>query len=186
MSTNLIYELKAIERMPNYVDVDKTKVHLEVFEEWKNRNSLVDRVIRGETSFSAEFGIAAQKLDGVKPLIPHYVGDSFRQGIQELEEAIGIFSRHDFFNIVNNPISMGAMGVIPAWFVENHIERRDKEKQYLDMKRRISRRAFTVGVLGAFGASGGLYQAVLNYDSFSRARENAAYLDTKIKELYRR
>lgn len=168
-SRTLVERLREVEEIPDYLGIDKTRAYEKIFEEFARTNSLLQKVIKGETAFSTEV-LRAMKTSGrAKAFIPHYVENQRLKDLEELSEAIGHPREDNFDNLFMNPVSLGAFGIATS---------------FLDGLKKFSRREF-LKYLGLGVGVGGINSAA-KYFTQDTAAINAVYVDDKVKEVYRR
>ncbi|MBI4440261.1 hypothetical protein HY638_04790 [Candidatus Woesearchaeota archaeon] len=191
MESTLIGQLKVIEDVPDYIRVDKIVEIRELFDEWRERNKTVDRVVKGETSFSEQVEEAAKRFQGVKNYLP--IPDDSYGDADELSDVLGYVPRKSTINSLCTPIPTAAIGATgfgsflsSLGFINLFIEYGGKRVSRRELFKQVKYMSLT-GVLGGAGlgsmAGFGLSQANLVF--LDRARENALYLDSKVQQLYR-
>ena len=183
LEKSLVDRLREIERIPSTIEVDKIEEYRKVIEEFRKSNPLVKRVIKSETTFSAEAERAIQVLGG-NSYLPHYVSHSDTANFQELRDVIGYpYTISNNINLFGNPV-VGSIGFGGLIYLASRASKPSKEK--------ISRRDFLLGQvvipsLGvAIGAVGGSFGSLIRNKAKDFAREDAAYADSIVQQLYRK
>ena len=178
---SLVVRLEEIKRISPTIDVDRVKEYKKAFDEFSERNSLVERVIKGETTFLAEAERAIQVLGG-NPYLPDYVDKNDIANFQELVDAIGHphpIVINNYINLLGNPV-VGGIGFGSLIYYLVRIDGQSKEN--------MSRRNFLlIPLLGAaVGAGVGSFGSQLRSEVKHSARENAVYADSIVQELYKK
>ena len=187
----LVDRLRRIEDDPQYTRKDKPKAYWRILEEWRRINSLVNKVIRGKTTFSAEvynFIKQYSKWSKAKEFVPYYINADGRRYRRELSEVCGWIPYKISTTLFANPFSLSAIGYVLDLLILRRIMKMgdsiideifDKEPS----TRELSRREFFhyVGQGGGFLA--GLIASYLKFPSLDLL-DNANYVDLKIKEVY--
>ena len=172
MKGTLIQIVKGIERQPEYIGIDKNQAYYKTFEAWRVDNSLVDRIIYGKTSFLKETEKAVKKFEGWRNLTPIYLDKGYKKSIEELTECIDIPINNNMFTLTLNPVFWTTFLTL--------LTAKDSFKT-----KKISRRDFMrtlpISTTGALLGSG---LSFAKYVSLENSRNEAMYLDTKIKEVY--
>jgi len=178
MSGTLYGQLNAIENLSDNVTFDKKKGYLEIFESWRQRNSLVENVVRGERTFSTEFKNIYEMIGEEKSFLPFYLNSEDKKRLEDISQCIG-YSLHDYSNnfetLSLNPIGVAAGVVsITSLFTIGPLYKMD-------------RRGF-LKLVASFGLVGGIFGGIISLNReavLEILEENASYLDTKVKELYK-
>ena len=150
--------------------------HKGLFENWRQRNQLVDRVVRGETTFSSEFENFYQTLYSkwYQAQLPRIVDENYRKSLGELKDVLGVgrFYDDDITNTIMNPFFFGVLSSIFYIGKPKETSRRQFLKRMLPLP-------FLMAGIGGILAESKRFN--LNY-----VRRDAAYLDSKVKEIYQR
>ncbi len=114
MQEYLYEQLRAIDDIPDYVEVDRPKEFGEVFAEWKERSGLVKRAIDGELTLTQDFEELKEKLGWIKDLYPHTIDEELTERVRSYEEISGMdLLQEDSLNLLVNPTTLGVgMGTI--------------------------------------------------------------------------
>lgn len=180
MRETLVDQLKTIEIIPYYIDVDKYKETRELLEAWRKHNNLVDKAILGECSIIDEYK-SFSKYRGGKNFVPHYINPEEQKRIKELELIIGSVGLSNGENLVINPISIGSVGTLLI----------GGEIYLLGRSRSISRREFLKMLLVAAGAGTFLMTTIGTVASLSKlslqdeAAKSANYVQVTIEAVYK-
>lgn len=187
--TTLVKTIRAIAKVPDSVGIDKKKEIREEFEKLKEKNTVVQRVFSGETTFSKEYEILLSEYDSVKDLIiPYDLPDGFEESVIDLERCIGSAELNDSLayqiptNIVANMTFFAALASLTMG--RNDIK---EVKKRVDISRReMMKIAGKVGGLWAMiGALPPMFYQVLGLQRFDTIESNAAYLDNLYNNLYK-
>ena len=184
MPETLIDDLKAVESIPHYFNFDKRDGYRKVFEIWSSVSPLVKEAISGRVSIYEKYDRLERKYGGIRRHYPNVVSDEDLRDIQELVKIFGYTPISKDGAMFINPIFLGGGAGIIGGLTEAGLESNNL------VKKKISRREFlkTTGKIAAFSAiiGGALSEACIVGDTraMNSARENAIYVEEKIKELY--
>ncbi len=183
----LIDQVKQIENIPPFIEVDRQKELRELFEDWRQRNKLVGRVVRGETTFTTEFDKVYQMLYGkwYQAHVPRIVNSDYRKSLTELGGVIGgDFYDNPFLSIMMNPVSLGALlgGANMLFGSTKPVPETEP------LTRKFNRREFIkqIAVMSGAGVIFGEAIAWSKPYNLNKMRKSANYLDSKVREFYQR
>ena len=179
MSNTLVDRLKEIERIPDYIKVDKAALSIELLEEQRKKNKLVDLSIRGDIKIPEYFDERVyREFGGVRTIIPTYMAKGEKEELGELKEIIGNLPFDNIVNLMINPISSGAVAV-GLCAADRTI---DDRLLFYDMDRRgffklvkslMLTGSISFGTIGVIGSP-------IRSDALGDLRKNAIYFQEKI------
>ena len=198
MATTLVQKLKEIDKIPDFVKVDKTKESRTLLDEYRRRHPLVDKAARGEISFSDIVDKLYEKHKGVKIFLPRFKDNEYDKKLDELNlnELVNADSfRTDtqqrfskeipyyygqflgwFYDKMANPIVLPVlMGGITALTLGGQGR----------FESNIANYSAQFGGGALFGLIFGLIATLMKYEETSTPIKQATYLSAKIQEAYR-
>lgn len=174
MRHTLVDKLDEIQNKKNLSEEEKDALYLKLFEEWRARNSILNDVIDGDTTFAIKFGEMQGKVGGIRLFTPNY-GCYYRD---ELADVIGNFYPDALNSVFANPVSLGGIGAGFGILLD------------LVMEKKLSRREYLQKIFWYFGAlSGFALGSALSAnraDMLKLAEENAHYADSVIRRIYKK
>ncbi len=179
---SLVYQLHSINNIPSYVEVDRQKELKRVLEKWRVKNSLVDRVIKGEATIRQKTEEFVEEIGGAKEWYPHVTEDNVWDKHQDVMKIVGYQSENTYANkicdLIMNPPGMALFSGLTFGVIGPIL--RDKN----DCK--LSRRDLLGGVLGAgLGAGLGGLMPLVRRGNCNAIKEYAHYVDNVINSVYR-
>jgi len=191
MAELLVHQLYSIDSIPDSIEVDKGKEIRKVFEERRRKNPTLDRVIKGETSFSKIVEDLSKKYQGWRAYLPVLGDREYERKLDELklDESLhtgGLRTPKSYFDkiwnaIANPPVNallFGALGVLLS--IATPFPPDNKYYAIRDLINYLT-------VAGCMIAGGiiGLSGSWSRQSRRNLAMDNAEYLDKKIQEIYR-
>lgn len=180
-SGTVVDRLKAIEKIPSYVKIDKKAAYREVFEIEREKNDLLDRVIREDINLLQEYEAFVKEFARGRNYYPHYhSSEEYRKRFDDLVSILGYFGIGDGSNLIANPILIGGVGTVASGI--GAISGQRSVKKSHEINRREFLRNLLPGALLAIGVgnASSFVKLVCRYVGI----ENASYVQTKIREVY--
>lgn len=185
-------ELKSIEKVPDFVDIDKGKAYTIILDHWRKRHQLVDKAIKGEISISYIVSDLVKEYHHWKFFLPMpSKGKKFYRKYNEkgLDTLLYPLNAEEFFigstkidNFISyiipyifNPITGGIAGMGFGFLFAN-------QDQGMD----VYSRAITISLLTFSGAMGGeafkVMSSIGGVKTIKYIKKDAQYLQSIVKK----
>jgi len=196
MSATLVEALHSIERLPDIVNIDKKKELKKLLDEFRKTHDLVNKSANGEISIPIILEELYEKYKGWRILLPKFEDEEYDRRLEELNLK-ELLSNPDLFRTnaqlhyhgsqyinrglgwaydkLTNPISLALVvgGLVTLMYATKATPGNE-----------IAHYSTGFGLGAALGAMMGIIASMLKYDFMMAVRNDAKYLDAKIREVY--
>lgn len=172
MTETLYRQLRAINDIPDYIEVDKPKEYREVFQDWQERSDLVKMALEGELTLPQDFDELKEKLGWFKDFYPHTIDEELKQRVRGYEEVGGWLGQESNNNLVVNPVSSGLMIAFGGAAMGCIIKPNSNRREFLKF----------ASVLGVTGAIFGLLGPWVKYVNKESVEHRLSFIQQKIDE----
>ncbi|MBS3158644.1 hypothetical protein J4206_05140 [Candidatus Woesearchaeota archaeon] len=200
---SLVERLKQIDQIPEFVTVDKAEEQRKILEKARAEHPLVEEAINGRFLFGATVEELAQRYKGLRKFLPNFYDPKHDQEISELNLSDLLYmeqlkSTNDAFNGPDNQFSSKHpyIAAIASWIYNKAVNPvvlplalgglfalvRNGDKVY---ETEWINQVFHFSQGAAMGAFFGIALKLLERGHIGETIDNARYLDTTIRNLYK-
>ena len=177
---SLVAVIRSVENLPDYLHPDKRASQRFAFETVAEREPLVARVRDQQTTFHDEYQRVVGEHPLLRSLIPWYFSEQRRKDAAVFdgltgESIVAANLSERLFGYIINPGGLATFVGVGLPIIDAILSRK------IDLER--MQVAGAIGALSGFGV--GAIFWMIRAESFGRIRNNARYLDERIRDVYR-